>query len=323
MRERRTESRENWGFYHVFHGLQSCALRADSTQEFDPTLSTLTIESLKEGGPLSLEVSLDLDASDLLQAAQLQLDEGEFMVAYSNTAAKRFSVLASWPASRVPKTWQGTVAAEDLNPGRSEVQLLMVLREQRVQRGAEAWRKGSILAQRSFGLVYPDASTLFTVNWTSFSVQGWPENALWKVEFRVLEGFDDLDPEEVVSVHVNKDLPALVGLLQPAAQRDQKLAPFARALVPLLIAGITCELVTPVLRWLGGLVKEDAAVLEGIAEDSLAGRVLEAVKKFGLDAEQAIGLAELRPQELSVLLQDYFEVGRALDQKALDRMQKK
>ncbi len=158
------------------------------------------------------------------------------------------------------------------------------------------------------------------MSWTSFSEKDWPDGAVWHLELDSTEDFDSVSPEDVVMLHVNKDLIALRRLLQGTARRSAKLAPIAAILTPFVLAGVTTELLRRVLQWVGSASEAGALDLDVVDPESLAGRALEAVRRMGLDRSAAISIAGDDEATLAMIIQSHFDVGGALDQSALDRM---
>lgn len=322
MKTRRRESRESWSFKHFPTALRACALRMDPNETFDPVTSTFVVDQVPRDEGQYVEVALELNVAGVADQAQVGLEDLEFVLLYSNAEARRVSPLWRSKASGHQRKWSGRISPRILSQRRYEVILQLVVRRELRQRPGRPWRQGSVLAERSWTITSPTASSLFTVDWTSFSErEGWDGDAMWRVEIGSADGFDSGTPEEIVRLHVNKDLEALTALFSRSAGRSH-LAPVTAVLVPVVLSGVTTEILGRVLRWAYPLVaKGDLDPME-IAPDSLAARVFEAADKLGLSALEAGRIAVEEPGRLAMLVQGHFKIGQSLSGAALSRMRR-
>jgi len=323
MRTRRRESRESWGFKHFPTALGSCGLRIDANEPFDPVTSTFILEGMPGPEGQLVELSLDLNAASLAAQSGLRLSDLELVLIYSNAESRRIAPLWRTGAAGHPRKWAGRISTETLSPRRYELTLQLSLIRDREQELGKVWRRGSVVAGRTWVVTNPKSSSLFSVDWTSFSERpGWDRDAMWHVEFMSSDGFDSFSPEEVVQLHINKDLEALRTLFLPSARRSPRLGPITAVLVPMVLAGVTTEIMGRVLRWAYPLVAEGDLDLDDVDEKSLVARVLHAANSMGLHPADAIRLATEEPEKLVMLVQGRFKIGRSLDSGALDRMRR-
>lgn len=324
MKARRRESRESWDFKHFPAALRACALRIDPNEPFDPAASTFAIDSVPGPQGQYVEVSLALNAASVADQARVMLDDLELVLLFSNAESRRITPLWRSSASGHPSKQPVHIESSMLSPRRYEVVLQLVLTRELRRHPGRAWRKGSVLADRSWTIVSPTAASLFAVDWTSFSErQGWDRHAAWRVEFLGTDGFDSAQPEETVQLHVNKDLEALRALLAPTASRSPRLGPITRVLVRVVLSDVTAEILGHVLRWAHPLLSNGQLNATDIQSDSLASQVFKAAKKLGLDPGEASRIAVEDPGRLSMLLQGHFGMGQSLDGAALERMSRK
>ena len=324
MRTRRRESRESWVFKHFPTALRACALRINPNEAFDPVTSTFAIDDMQSPEGQYVEVFLERNvARSVADQAQVSLDDLEFVLLYSNADSRRLTPLWRSSASGHPRRWSGHIASSTLSPRRYELILQLILARNCRQHLGRPWRQGSVLADRSWTITSPKASSLFTVDWTCFSErEGWDRDAMWRVEFMGSDGFDSASPEETVRLHVNKDLEALRALFSRSARRSPRLGSVTAVLMPVVLSGVTTEILACVLRWAHPLVSDGELDLSEIQSDSLAGRVFEAAKKLGLDAVEAGRVAVEEPGRLAMLVQGHFKIGQSLGSAALDRMRR-
>ncbi len=321
----RTESREVWPFAHAAGVFRACALRLDENDEFDPNRSTFALDEAALERDLRYELQLKVDASGLTSKTFTPAHEIDVALVAHNDEAKRHQVLRRVPLTGLPAKLQGTLPRAGWGPRRLRLHLVALLnREKPPGQGQHtAWRLGSTLAERAF-VVGPAAGNLFRVHWTSFSEQGWPPRALWKLE--VLKDLEhvilEVDPNEMVQVHLNADLPSLHALWEPSASRNQRLGPVAAMQRPLIAASIWAQLGVCVLRRVDGLMQEDEEFdLDQLDGRSLAGAVLEGLRKAtGLDSAELVRLAKDEPWVLETKVQQAAGVGKAYDQAALERL---
>ena len=323
MKTHRRESRESWDFKHFPAALRACALRIDPNESFDPAISTFNIDGMPGPEGQYVEVSLELNATSVADQARVVLDDLEFVLLCSNAESRRITSLWRSIASARPSKQTVYIELSKLSPRRYEVVLQLVLARELRRQPGRAWRKGSVLANRSWTIVSPTAASLFAVDWTSFSEsEGWDRDAVWRVEFTGTDGFDSAQPEEIVRLHVNKDLVALRALFTRTARQSPRLGPLTRVLVPVVQSGVTVEILGRVLRWAHPrLLNEELDVID-IQSDSLAGRVFKAAEMLGLDPVEASRIAVDEPERLSMLVQGHFRIGRSLDGAALERMKR-
>lgn len=323
MRTRRRESRESWSYRHSSTALRACALRIDPHDTFDPATSTFSVDELPETEGQYVEVLLELNVNTVAEQAEVNLDDLEFVLLCSNFESRR--VMPLWRSSAVghPRRWSGHVPCRVLSPRRYELVLQMMLARECRRQPSRPWRQGSIIAERSWKITSPTASSLFAVDWTSFSErEGWDSNAMWRVEFISSDGFDSTLPEEAVRLHVNKDLEALRVLFTRTAKRSPRLGPVTNVLVPMVLSGVTAEILGRVLRWAHHVESRGELDYSDIQSDSLAGRTFEAADKLGLNAVDATRIAVEQPGEMAMLIQGHFKLGQSLGAAALERMRR-
>ena len=320
MRTHRRESRELWGFKHFPTALRACALRIDPQERFDPVTSTFVVGDPTGPDGQYVEVLMDLNAASLAEQAEVNLDDLELVLTFRNRESRLLLPLWRIGASGHPRKWGGRIPADRVSPRRYQLTLQLSLANDRERELGQAWRTGSILASRSWTVTNPDRSSLFNIDWTSFSDKGWDRDAIWRVEFMSADGFDSASPEETLNLHINKDLEALRSLFQQSARRSSRLAPITAVLVPMVLSAVTTEIITRVLRWAHPLVVARELDLSEVDGDSLAGRVVTAVGKLGFEPSEAARLTVDEPETFVTLVQGGFNVGRSLDGAALERM---
>jgi len=83
--------------------------------------------------------------------------------------------------------------------------------------------------------------------------------------------------------------------------------------VPIVLAGVTSEIMGRVLRWAYPLVSSGELDLGEVNTESLLGRVVQAAGKMGLDSDEAVRVAAEEPEMLGMLVQGRFKIDRSLD----------
>lgn len=320
----RTESREVWPFAHAAGVFRTCALRVDENDDFDPNRSVFALDEAALERDLRYELRLKVDTSGLTARTLTPAHDIDVALVARNDDAKRHQVLSRANLTALPARFEGTLPRSRWGPRRFRLHLVAFLNREKTsgQGRHTAWRLGSTLADRAF-VIGPAAGNLFRVHWTSFAAQGWPPRALWKLEVRTLEHVTaEVDPNEVVQVHLNQDLPSLVALWEPSASRNQRLGPVAAMERPLIAAGIWAQLGVCVLRRVDRLMRESEEFdLDQLDRRSLAGAVLEGLRKAtGLDSAELVRLAKDEPWVLETGVQQAAGVGKAYDQAALERL---
>ncbi len=320
----RTESREIWPFAHARAAFDNCALRLDPNEEFDPRRSTFALDEQGLARDLPYELLLRVDARRLRETTEVAAREVDVALVLENDAAKRHEVLKRSSLEELPSRFEGMVPQARSGPRRVRFRLVALLNRERPRSrsGRFAWRVGSVLAERRFS-VGPSPDSLFRVHWTAFAEQGWDPRALWYVHARNIDLLcSDADPEEVIQVHLNKDLPALHALWEASATRNQDLSPVAALLRPLMASETLSGLATVVLRQLGHLQGErDDFDPEQIERSSLGAIVLTGLKKgTRLSTAELIRLATDEPELLKMKIQGAIAVGRNYTQATLERL---
>jgi hypothetical protein len=267
-------------------------------------------------GPLHLEFRLRLDIHRFAEGVNLKPEEIEVAMMLYNDASRRHCVMDRWDLSRVPIEVEKDLAGDTYGPQEVVLGLVAYLRRDLKPSLTHAWRKGSILSERSYKLIVPTAQTLFQVDWTAFEARGWPADALWSIEMMGLEDSYDSSSEDLIKVHLNKDLPALVDLFSAAALRRPASSAAARVLRPVVVAGILADVSVEVLRTLNtlGTKKED------LEERSLAARVMSVLEGQGLTMPQALSLADEESHLLRRAIQGAVGVGKAYDERMFERL---
>lgn len=318
-RARRAVSRPSWPFSRSEHAFDGCALRIGA-EPFDSGKSTFIIDESEGFGirDLEFEVKLALDPARMTEETGIRPKDIQVAVILYNDGAKLHDQLARWPSESVPRTLNGSLKVGTYGPHEVELALVAFLGRGLEYRQGRAWRLGSSLAERQFRICVPTAASLLRVNWTSFAEKGWPSAALWHLQIRSVEGLLDALPEEVIEIHLNKDLPVLVELFSAAATRNANLSPTAAVLRPLVAAEILYDIVLAVLR---GLAEHDEISVDDLEQDRLAARVLALLREqANLEAMEAIRRAKEEPESLKGSIHAIVDVGRYYDHRLLERL---
>lgn len=324
LRSSRTESREVWPFAHADKAFDLCALRIDRDTEMDPRRSVFTLDEHALSSDVNYEFMLKLSVDQLSKSTLVQPDQIDVAIIFENDDARRHEMLQRWRLVEMPTKAQGVVRFNRYGPRRFRFRLAAFLAQKRASAPTfSANRLGSVLADRRFS-IGPSPESLFKVNWTSFIGQaGWDPNALWRVEVINADLFGaDAEGDEVLKVHLNKDLPTLHALWESSATRSPRLSPVAALLRPLIASQILCDLCEAVLGHLArsreNVPTDRAASLD---TTSLAGRLLSKLRKAThLDDSELIRLAGDAPEELSMRLQGLLGVGKKYDRGMLERL---
>ena len=320
MRTTRSVSRESYAFTHFPRALQGSALRLTVDDPFDAGVSAFVIEEQPLGTPIPFQLQLGADVGSLAHQAGVSTDSVSLSVVLLSPELKRNEVLVSWRQDQVPRDWNGAVPVEGFGERRVSVALVCHLNRTLERSLAKPWRNGSVLARRVFTISLPAHSSLFQVAWESFSAMEWEPEALWKVDFKITEGFHEQEPEAAVALYANKDLPAFHRLLAPGAARNPKLSVTARILLRTVAAMIAADISVPVLSDLRVHMDGAQVLIDDVNEESLTGKILGLVAQMKMDPSEAMRLAVEEPDKLRHRIQGTLRVGSTLDQRALDRI---
>ena len=322
MRTRREIARDSRSFPFFPRALSGCALRLSGDQHFDSGLSAFVVDDRVPTQPLEFEVQLEASLDGLARQAGVPSEALALSVVLEQEDLKDHVVLQSWTGADLPKKWSATVPGEQVGHRRVAVRVMAHLDREREAAADRAWRNGSLLAEREFVISFQGTASIFKVAWESFRQKGWDPEAIWHVEFHVLDGFHELSPEEAVSVYTNKDLPALTWLLSSSASRHAKMATPSKMTLRLVAAMAVADIAGPVLRDLRDRAETAEVDPEAVDPETLAGRVVDALGRLGIRPEGAMHLASEQPSELRERLQSLTKVGTVLDRQAMERMVK-
>lgn len=310
----RTESREVWPYAHSPNAFDGMALRFDPNGTFEPTQSTFILDpeaGLAEQDQLTLEVQLDFDVDALLDEVALTAADVDLTVTVEHPYARSAVVVHRWPIASSPRRCAAVLGPQDYSAGELSLRVAAILnRRQKRAAVGRAWRAGALLAERTFSIHLPRTASLFNVENTSFKERQWDPNALWYVRFRDLPAAPEARPEEVVEVHLNKDLEALQFLWSPGATRRGPAIRVGANMVRQLIASeILAEIAVAVLADFRRVRRDDPEAEP--ADLSLTKAVINALSELSLPTDGLLDLATEDPGELRRRIQHMMGVGRS------------
>jgi len=272
---------------------------------------------------LRYELLLRVNANRLCEEAHASPREVDVALVLQNADAKRTRVLHRINLVRLPPRFEGTVPKSNHGPRRTKLQLVAFLNRSRPasKDGRAAWRVGSTLAERHFTIGL-SADNLFRVHWSSFREMGWESYALWHLEMKDPDMLlAAAEPDDVLQIHLNEDLPALVALWSPAAMRNQRLGPIAALVRPLMTAEIFAEIGDVVLRYLNSRQRDGNFDPSQLDRDSLAAAVVAGLRKATRRAvADLLTLATEDTAKLHMSIHQAVAVGKAYDQATLERI---
>lgn len=310
----RTEAREVWPYAHSANALDGMALRLDTNAAFEPTQSTFVLDPETGHGEqtrLTLEIQLDFDSDALLAEVALEAADVDLSLTVEHPYARSSVVVQRWPIAEVPRRCPVVIEPEDYSAGELSVRVAAILnRPLKRSERPRAWRAGALLAERTFSIHLPRTASLFNVENTSFAERKWDANALWYVRFRDLPAASESHPEEVVEVHLNKDLEALQFLWSPSATRRGPAIRVGVNMIRQLIASeILAEIAIAVLAEFRRVRRKDPDAVP--ADISLTTAVINALGELSLPMDRLLELAADEPGELRRRIQHMMEVGRS------------
>lgn len=320
MTLKRTLTRHTYPYRFSPQALRRCAIRVNESGEFDSTKSTFDLlEDDRDPPELSIEVQVKVDLDLLESETGIGRDRIAVLVVEEQPSFRRNLVHHSWVSCSVPgDPARVRIAPMEYGSRKFRVRVVCVLDTVSTTPGIhEARRKGSILSERDFLFRVPTSPSLFNVENTSFLARGWDPKAAWYCEFTGLESVGSAPPEDVVTVHLNKDLPALQLLWTPSATRRPNLRTTAHMVRSLVGTQILIDVFQAVVSKYCSVTRARERELE--AEDgSMLALVRGTVKKtLQVDLEDLVDLYEDDPGEISRRLQAATGVGSSLGQNAL------
>jgi hypothetical protein len=320
LRTRREIARESRSFPYFHTALKACALRLDGTQPFDSGQSAFVLESDQLGQVVGFEMYLDANLESLARQSSVSPSAVQLSIILQDEDTKQHRILASWGHSDMPSIWQGSIPPSEMGDRQVMVAVVVHLNQSLARSLDSAWREGSILAQRAFALAFQGYASLFRVSWESFKDRGWEPSALWHVDFRISEAFDESIPEEAVLVYTNRDLPALNYITSTSALRHPKIGLLAKLVLRFIAAMAIADIVVPVLLDIARRIESGELRGDDIDVDSLSGRVLSTLREGNLSQDEALRLARELPAELRERIQGMLKLGASLDYSALTRL---
>lgn len=320
IRRHRTLGRPSWPFNLADDALRDCALSLWA-EPFDATRSQFAVEEAAGFGTRSLDYELKIVVrpSEIASQCGISTTDLALVLHRYNDDAKRHVELERWQLEHVPTNYKGTLLLGTYGPKSVDLGLAVVLDKPLAPKIGRAWRLGSSVAARRYSIALPTADTLFRVDWTEFSGRGWPPEALWHIVIRHGVEADTATADELVEVHLNSELPALVVLFSASAGRDANLSPAAAMVRSLIGAEVLFDLALGVL---GELYRQFEGEEPELAEESLAKRLIETLGERGLSRREAQRLAVESPAELKDHVQAIVGVGRNFSQQIIDRMRR-
>lgn len=319
----RTETREVWPFAYSETAFERSALRLVSTEEFDDGRNVFALEDDRLDEDIEYEFKLDVDGAALARSVRLELKSIDVALVMENDDGKRRTVLHRHPLSKVPRSFEGTIRAQDYSRRRLVLRLVALLNSEGKHDVTDgvASRQGSVLAQRAFA-IGPAPDTLFKVHWSPFGERGWDKDAMSYVEVRdeSLLGAD-VEVDEVAQVHLNSDLPLLVAIWKIGATRDTRYGRFATSVRPMVAAEILHEFALIVGRHVVKLRESEADFdLESLDPSSLAARVIGGLSRaIGMTKEELFRESVEEPTRLRMRVQDVVGVGRGFARTVLEK----
>jgi hypothetical protein len=267
---------------------------------------------------LRVELALDLDPGWVEDECGIPSEELSFAVVEEQPFVRRNTLRAKWRIADVPDQHAFDVSADEYGSSPFSVRLVIVLHQDRPTTSVgTATRRHSIVSERDFLVHAPVSRSLFLVENTSFDERGWDRKALWYCEFRDLEGAAEGGPEEVLTVHLNKDLTALQELWRPAARRNPVRRPAAAMIQKLVGTGILVEVVSTVLNHHYAGTSEDDGE-PAIQAGSLLSRMRASLEVgLHLEFEEITRMAANQPGLLVRRIQDWTGCGSDFDRDVL------
>lgn len=325
MTEHRTLRRQVWPFARSEGALDAIALRLNATDEFDPAKTSFLMEAPEPGEvrPIYLDLRLRLDGNAIAQAALVPIEAVSLCLLLEHTPARTVERLAEWPITGVPPRWEHEVPPLAYSGSELRVRLSAVFTAPtgpHQKPSTAARRPGSILCDKAFAIRAPQSKSIFKVENTSFSLKGW-EPAIYFLDITDPIGAMTDPPEDVLEVHLNKDLPSLQYLWTRAATQHGPATRVAANMIrKTVLASVLADMAIPVLAALCQDSKSEEAVLPP-EPGSLAERLLQTLcKLLRLSQGALVTLANDRPGELRRRIQGAVGVARAFDQDALSAL---
>jgi hypothetical protein len=321
MKGAHTERREIWPFSRATDGLDDVAFRVNRDGQFDSTLTSFELPADNgsgDSGPLTVEIQLPVILGSLAAACRVPPDSVELLVSIDHPGARTTRIFDRWSAN-VPKEVTITLQPTEYSPAEIIIRVGAVLARTLEPDDDRAWRIGSALSSRELRIYRPISSSLFKIENTSFIERKW-DPAAWFVEFMNLEAAHEAPPEQVLTVHVNKDLEGLQMLLDPGASRRGPAVRVAAGMVRgLLLTGILADVTLEVLREFG----RKRAETPDLEPDS--GSMVEAVlssleRAMGLPQPDLITLALENPLDFRRRVSGLKEITRAFGRESYEAL---
>ena len=317
---KRTVSRPSFAFPFFPTALKACAARIDRDDDFDEGVSVFLHDFVPGSEPPSIEVLLRLDLRDLALQSGLAPGDVRAALVVRSDELRRRTVLAEFTPDEVPGTWAGPIPIDVFGLSRVEVDLVCYLDAQLGHSFERAWRRGSVFAQRSWSVVSPRYSSLFTVTWEHFSgYEAWQKDALWRVDFPEGERFHEVSSESAVVVTLNADHTGLHSLLElpgttPAARATKAIV------TKMIFSEILSTIVNSVVADFRRFATEEGVRFEDLEDDRLTTRVLHFLQDAGVSEADLINGRLSDHAAVSHFVQGTISLGQAFDLAAWERI---
>ncbi len=304
----RTEWREIAPFDESRAALDACALRLSPEDVPDPARERFELDDEELERPLCPIFTLKPDAESARRESGLDGRQLEAVVSARDPDARSFRVLGRWALPEAPPEFApGSMEPGSFSASGIDFVVSLVLGRDASPDGSRAHRGGSVIASRRFRVIRSSSLAALEIRYADFGERGWPEDAIWHVEFRETEEFD-LPPGDVVSVWLNGKAPRLELVMKRWSREPGDLGILAKAARDLIGAEIYAEIATRVLQAAPRPREEGGAIEEG--GRSLRQMVVSAMTDHaGKSEEEFREIARVDPARIRMAVQDMFGLG--------------